>query len=156
MASATVTLTNKPTQPFGGPGAESLVDGARGSTDRMDGQWLGFLGESCEAVIDLHGSRELSSVKVGCLQEQVSRIFYPTAIEIAGSDDGQSYRQVARIENGEARRDAEIRTHDFTASFAPAAARFLRVRILNCGVCPPWHEAAGNKAWVLVDEISVK
>jgi Alpha-L-fucosidase len=156
LENVSVTLANEPDQPFVGHEAGSLVDGMRGTTDRMDGRWLGFLGGQCEAVIDLRDARILSSVTVGCLQEQVSRIFYPTAIEVAGSDDGQSFRDVGRIDNGHPRLDAEIHTRDFTVSFSPITVRFLRVRVLNAVVCPPWHNAAGNKAWILLDEISVK
>ncbi len=151
-----VTLAGGPTRPFGGHGVASLVDGIRGTTDRMDGNWVGFLGVNSEATIDLRNQRELRSVTVGCLQDQVSRIFYPTAIEIAVSDDGKNFRDVARYDNGETRPDAEIRTHDFTLAFAEVTARFLRVRALNRSVCPPWHEAAGKAAWVLLDEISAR
>jgi alpha-L-fucosidase len=156
LENVSLTLASEPDEPFAGRGVESLVDGIRGSTDRMDGQWLGFLGERCEAVIDFHGDRTVSSVSVGCLQEQVSRIFYPTAIEITGSDDGQTYHEAGRIDNGQPRLDAEIRPHDFTVSFTPITARYLRARLLNPAVCPGWHKAAGTKAWILVDEIRVK
>ncbi|HTY00775.1 MAG TPA: alpha-L-fucosidase, partial [Bacteroidota bacterium] len=151
-----VSLLTQPDQPFPGKGGESLRDGIRGTTDRMDGKWVGFLGGRCEAVLEFAKAKELSSITVGALQDQVSRIFYPTAIEVAASGDGQSYKEVASLDNGETRLDAEIRTHDFTISFPPVTARFFRVRILNRGTCPPWHEAAGSKAWVLVDEISVR
>jgi hypothetical protein len=156
MENVAVSLTRMPGGQYEGRGAESLVDGVRGTTDRMDAAWLGFESEDCEAVLDFHAAKKLSRVSVGCLQEQVSWIFYPKAIEIAVSDDGTSFRQVGRIDDGAARRDAEIRPHDFSVSFAPVAARYLRVRALNRGVCPPWHEAAGNKAWLFVDEIRVK
>jgi len=63
---------------------------------------------------------------------------------------------VAKIETGEPKEDAEIRSNDFSASFDPLVARYLRIRAVNVGVCPTWHEGAGRKAWVLVDEIGVE
>ncbi len=156
FGNASLALAEQPTQPFNVHGSEVLIDGLKGSTDRLDGRWLGFLGSPFEAVIDFHVPRELSSISVGCLQEQVSRIFYPTAIEVSASDDGRSFHQIGKIDNGETQLDAEIRPHDFTVSFAPVTTRYLKVRALNRGTCPSWHEAAGSKSWLLVDEISLK
>jgi len=151
-----ITLAAGPDEPFVGHGAESLADGVRGTTDRKDGRWIGFLGKSSEAVIDFHEARTVRSVRVGCLQEQVSRIFYPTSVEVSCSDDGKNYREAGSIGNGQPRLDAEIRIHDFTVSFKSVTARFFKVRILNCGTCPPWHESTGKQAWILLDDVIIK
>ena len=33
--------------------------------------------------------------------------------------------------------------------------RFLKVKVENYGVLPKWHPNAGEKAWIMVDEIVV-
>ena len=156
MEDVSIALADPPREPYAVHDAGSLVDGIRGSSDRLDGKWLGFFDEPCEAVIHFQEEKRLRSVSVGCLQDQASRAFYPTAIEIACSDDGRTYREAGRVDYGEPRLDAEIRPHDFTVSFAPVTARYLKVRLLSVGLCPSWHVAAGSKAWLLVDEIGVQ
>ena len=35
-------------------------------------------------------------------------------------------------------------------------AIFVKVKVSNVGVCPTWHNGAGGKAWVFLDEITIK
>ena len=34
-------------------------------------------------------------------------------------------------------------------------ARYLKIKVKNTGQCPEWHPAAGRKAWLFIDEITV-
>jgi len=156
MEKVAIELATPPDAKFSAKGVKSLIDGVRGTTDRMDGEWLGFEGNDFEASFDFRAARRVSRIIIGCLQEQVSWIFCPKRVEISVSDDGTAFRTVGNITTGEPKEDAEIRCHDFSVSFDPVVARYLRIRAVNLGVCPAWHEGAGRKAWVLVDEIGVE
>ncbi len=35
-------------------------------------------------------------------------------------------------------------------------ARFIKIAAKNIGVCPKWHPGSGNKAWIFIDEITIK
>ncbi len=156
IGTASVQLTSPPDSQYAANGVSSLVDGRRGTTDRLDGRWLGFEGKDFEAVLDLHAIREISRVAVGCLQAQVSTIFFPKKVEISVSKDGSEYTSAGTIDTGEPKEEAEIRSNDFAISCMPVPARFIRVRVVNIGTCPKWHPGAGGKAWLFVDEIIVK
>jgi alpha-L-fucosidase len=156
MERAAIELATPPDAKFSAKGVKSLVDGVRGTTDRMDGEWLGFEGNDFEASFDFRATRKVSRIIVGCLQEQVSWIFCPKTVEISVSENGTGFRTVGKIKTGEPREDAEIRINDFSVSFDPVVTRYLRIRAVNVGVCPAWHEGAGRKAWVFVDEIGVE
>ncbi len=155
LDSAVVLLKNRPDTPFVAP-ASILLDGKRGTTDRLDGRWMGFAGRDFEAVLDFRSAKRFTKVTVGCLQEQVTSIFLPAAVEVAVSNDGKVFTSVGRTATGEQNVDAEIRSHDFPLTFPAVTARYLRVRAVNIGICPAWHEHAGKKAWILVDEIAVR
>ncbi len=156
MEKVAIQLTTPPGAKFSANGVKSLVDGVRGTTDRTDGEWLGFEGNDFEASFDFRGARKVSRIVVGCLQEQVSWIFYPKAVEISVSDDGAGFRTVGKIDTGEPKEDAEIRSNDFSVSFDPVVVRYVRIRAVNVGVCPAWNDSAGRKAWVFVDEVGVE
>jgi len=147
-----IRLTHSPDPQYPAEGARSLLDGERGSTNRNDGAWLGFEGIDFEAVYDFHLPRTITRVTLGCLQEQVSRAFFPRMIEISVAGDDSVFKVAGSIDTGTPVEDAEIRSNDFRVSFEPALARYLRIRAVNTGVCPPWHPSRGEKAWVLVDE----
>jgi len=151
-----IQLATPPSAKFSAKGVKSLVDGVRGTTDRMDGAWLGFEGNDFEALLDFRAARKVSRIVVGCLQEQVSWIFYPKTVEISVSDNGTGFRAVGKTDTAEPKEDAEISGNDVSVTFVPVVARYVRIRVVNVGVCPAWHEGAGRKAWVLVDEIGVE
>ena len=43
----------------------------------------------------------------------------------------------------------------FTIKNLHQRARYVEVRAANLGKIPPWHTAAGQKAWLFVDEVMV-
>jgi hypothetical protein len=151
-----VTLKNPPGPSYAANGAQSLVDNERGSSEFQDGNWLGFEQDDCEAVIDLHSAKQITRVAVGCLQSQGSWIFFPKSIDVAVSDNGTDFKPVGRLDTGEPKRDEEPLSRDFVIPLDSLAARFVKIRAANVGVCPPWHAGAGGKAWVFVDEIKIE
>jgi alpha-L-fucosidase len=151
--SADVTLRGTPGYPA--RGAHSLTDGVRGSLTFQDQNWIGFEQEDCEAVFDLRAVKPVTRVSVGCLQVQDSWIFAPKAVEVSLSEDGTTYKPAGRLDAGELRPDLQVRTKDYVVPCPQGKGRFVKVRVVNTAVCPPWHKGAGGKAWVFVDEISI-
>ena len=45
---------------------------------------------------------------------------------------------------------------EFKVNFQNQKAQFIRLKAKNTGVCPPWHDGAGGKAWLFVDEVVVE
>ena len=45
---------------------------------------------------------------------------------------------------------------DFTATFTPVTAGFVKVVAYNLGKCPKGHAGEGKDAWMFVDEIMVE
>jgi hypothetical protein len=122
----------------------------------MDGKWLGFLGNDFEATIDLQTARQLGRIDVGCLQEQVSSIFFPKSISVSVSDNGTEFRPIGNVSTSQPIEDAEIKSRDYIVSFQPTTVRYIRVKAANIGACPAWHSNRDGKAWLFVDEISLQ
>jgi hypothetical protein len=150
------TLKSLPSESYPGHGVRSLTDGIRGSVELHDGEWLGFEQDDCEAVLDLQSARQVTSATVGCLQAQGSWIFLPRNIEVSVSANGTDYSAAGSMTIGDPQDDGTVMTKDLTVSFSPVTARFVRVHVANVGLCPMWHKGAGGKAWMFVDEISVR
>ncbi len=151
-----IRLTSQPDSPFVANGAGLLLDGVRGTTDRMDGKWLGFLGNDFEATIDLQTVRQLGRIDVGCLQEQVSSIFFPKSISVSVSNNGTEFRPIGNVSTSQPIEDAEIKSRDYTVSFQPTKVCYVRIQAANIGTCPPWHSNRDGKAWLFVDELKLK
>jgi alpha-L-fucosidase len=156
LDSSRIRLKNPPSPTYYANGAKSLLDNVRGTSDYLDGRWLGFEQDDLEAVVDLQTRQSISRVVVGCLQTQVSWIFYPREIEVAVSDNGTDFTTAGKLNIGEPKQDDNPEMKDFTVSFETTQARYVRVKASNVGTCPPWHYGAGGKAWIFSDEIIVE
>jgi hexosaminidase len=148
-----ITLTGKPSDSYPGNGAFTLVDGVQNEKGfARSGEFLGFLGADCEAVIDLGLMQSIGSVVVHALHQQASWIWQPLTLSIQVSADGINYTAMGftddfvKKENGKG---------TMTVSSDAKQARYVKVKVENWGEIPAGNPGAGNKAWLFVDEIEV-
>jgi hexosaminidase len=136
------------------------VDGIRGSIDRRGGDWQGYEEQDLEVVIDLGASVPVERVKVGFLQVVWARIFLPSAVEVALSEDEETFATLGTVIHDIAPDAPMDLRHYFEVIGIPgeegrSTARFVRVRAVNIGRAPPDHERSGEPAWLYADEIIV-
>ncbi len=131
-----------------------LTDGKAGILDYRH-RWIGFWGDTLDAVIDLGEATEVNSVSMDFYFYPLSWIFLPQRIEFLGSVDGTHWQslEVFTPENPEILATPSIRT--ITAN-AKGSFRYMRVVAEPLPEIPAWHRAAGQKPWIFTDEIIVK
>ena len=139
-------------------GAQTLVDGLRATnTNHQSGRWIGFYTEDMEAVIDLGHETPIDEVAFNTCVEKGSWIYDARHIDIAVSDDGKQWTTVAERDLPaltEANRNGITR---HTLNFPHCSTRFVKVHAVPEHRIPEWHTgAAGNRAFLFVDEIEVK
>jgi predicted alpha-1,2-mannosidase len=151
----TITLHTSYSPQYTGGGNAALIDGRRGNADFRLGAWQGYEGNNLDAVIDLGSTKSVSRVSLGCLQDNDSWIFFPTSVEFSFSPDAASWGNPLTVVDNVNQKEEGIRVQEFSVDAGSVQARYVRVRARNVGVCPEWHKAAGSKAWLFVDEISL-
>lgn len=144
-----------PKKQYSGNGKFTLVDGIRGDEEFKSGKWLGYQQVDFEGIIDLGSQKEVSKVGLGYLINKGSWIFPPTNIEIFGSIDGNSFKILATQRN-EISQDLENSILTFEQDIAPQEFRYVKFVAENVGQCPEWHEGAGGKSWIFLDELIVE
>ncbi len=143
-----------PKQTYGG--APLLTDGLKAAdTNYASGRWIGFCGTDLEAIIDLGREQTVSSLALNCCVEKGYWIFDAREISILGSTNGKDFHGLAHEAYPEQKEtDANaISAHKLT--FAPATARYVKVKVASEHSIPAWHPGKGNPAFVFVDELSV-
>jgi len=85
-----------------------------------------------------------------------SYIFFPKGIKVAISTDGSNYQEVVTAKYPTATENKPTELANFTESFPPKTARYVRVKVESNLVNPDWHPAPGAACWVFVDEISIE
>ncbi|GAB3340060.1 family 20 glycosylhydrolase [Larkinella ripae] len=149
---ATAITTPKDAEP------SVLVDGQVGTT-------VGYLQEmqgvvriktaDLNAIVDLTTPQVIQSVTIGLVRATAGNILLPKAVEVAVSDDGQTFRAVKTVtlDPTERGKQAIIRP---TLTFEPVVGRFVRIIARNVGKVPAGMPKAGQVAWVAADEITVE
>jgi arylsulfatase len=154
---SSVTLGTTPSSLYAGEGGASLTDGVLGTRDHHDGLWLGFLGQDLDATVDLGRARELRRISLDCLRSQGAWIFYPVWVEVRVSANGREWQRLGRVDvPGERSDEKESGRFGLGVPEGTGPARYVRVRARNRGLLPDWHPAAGEYAWLFVDEVVVE
>lgn len=151
-----IDIKNAYSSQYTAGGDIGLIDFIRGGEDFRTGSWQGYYGVDFQVVIDLGKKQNINSVSGGFLQEQKSWIWMPRYVEILISDDGRNYTKLGKIENDIEDKAQGGITREFGLSKLNQKARFVKVFAKSIEVCPEWHVGAGNKAWIFVDEITIK
>ena len=149
--------------PYSAVGDDGLVDGIRGSIDRRGGHWQGYLADEITAVIDLGEGEAIEAVKVGFLQHPGSGVYHPRRVEVAVSEDGETFsppsvQEVWGVESVRGTRPdpPEGGRIYVEITVASRTARALRIRIEALGDVPEGWPSGGQTAWTYVDEIIVR
>jgi len=151
-----IHLTYKYSPRYPGGSDFALVNGIKGSDNFRDGNWQGFEGDDLIALIDLGEQKNMSSISVRFFQSVNSWAFFPRTVEYTISQDGQNFQTIATLANDVSDKKPGNLIKEFAGEFSNVAARYVKVKAKNIGVCPEWHAGAGGKAWLFVDEIVVE
>jgi predicted alpha-1,2-mannosidase len=151
-----LNLISKYSPQYSAGGDEALIDGLFGSEDWRKGNWQGYQGQDFECVIDMGEEKSISKISAGFLQDMRAWILLPRKVVFEISKDGNKYSEAGEIENQVSDKDEKVQTKDFTANLKKQKARYVKVKAINYGKLPAWHEGAGGNAWIFVDEIIVE
>jgi predicted alpha-1,2-mannosidase len=153
LAKLTLGTTYAPQYAAGGDLA--LLDRLRGPADFRTGFWQGYQGVDLLATLDFGKVRKISRVGIGFLQDQNAWIFYPLQVEFESSTDGVTWQRLGSVAPPDLWSATGVLVHNFELS-ASGSLRYLRVRGINRGTCPPGHKGAGYPSWIFADEIWVE
>lgn len=151
-----VLLHTSPAKQYMAEGPLSMIDGIEGTENWRKGDWHGYQSTDMDVELQLGVEEKISSVEVGFLQDTRSWILMPVRMTVEVSADGKNWREVARIDNKIADTDLNVQRQKLKVDFKPVKAKFVRVKAINYGVLPKWHQGAGFDAFIFCDEISVK
>ncbi len=148
-------LKEPPSKKYPANGAISLIDGLKGSDNYRDGYWLGFQGTDMDFEVDLGKEIPVQSVSASFFQNTGSWIFMPEKVQfvILNSEKKKVAKMVVKPEATMEAIGTVIENID--AEFDNVTGRYIKVHAKNIKTLPSWHEGAGSRAWIFVDEIIV-
>ena len=153
------TFVNPPAERYGKEADIALMDGKKGAPGDWHNDWLGFEGDDMEATIELAVPTDISMVKVGICHEPNDWVVWPKGVLVCFSKDGKEFTEW---------KIAELPVYDTPDPMAGMGrvearalvnekqAKFVKVKVQNQGTLPQWHPYAGQKAWIMVDEVEIE
>ena len=149
-----VTLSPSPSPNYPGSGPAELVDGIKGDPANLKRDWLGYEGDDLVATLDLGKLTEVNEVALSSCQVISAGVFLPTKVELWSSIDGKEFQSIKTVTH-EIPEKAKDQSHTLSIKVPRLQTRYLRLVAANKKNIPAWHQAAGRKAWLFVDEILV-
>lgn len=138
-------------------GDDGIIDGQRGTTNWRTGSWQGYQSQDFECIIDLGKEKEISSITSSYLQDTRAWIVFPKQVEYYTSEDGKTFTLFGTIENGVPADDYDLQMREFNSNKpAKLNARYVKVKAVNFGKLPEWHQGSGGDAFIFIDEIDIK
>ncbi|WP_138989903.1 family 20 glycosylhydrolase [Larkinella sp. C7] len=135
-----------------------VIDGRYGTT-------IGYLEEmqnvagvktaDLTATLDLAEPKSIQLVRIGLVKATAGAILLPKQVEVAVSDDGQTFRTVKTVSMDPTERGKKAIIRQ-TITFEPVTCRYVRIMARNVGKVPTGMTQAGKEAWVMADEITVE
>ncbi len=151
-----IELKNKYSPSYSGSHSNALVDGLCGTLNFRDGKWQGFQENNLVAVINFEEQTQMSKVSISCLQSMPSWIFMPKKITVYVSDNGAEFSEITSITPDINQKRDDIFILNFDLEFAAVSKQYIKIVAENVNTNPAWHDAAGAKSWLFVDEIVVE
>jgi len=133
----------------------ALLNGLLGSNRFNDGQWIGFEGNDLAAIVDLGKKTAVSKISISFLNDQNAWIFLPQEVTISVSTDGKKYT-TAGVTKNQIKEDGKPTVNSIEQKVNKVLAQYIKIEAANIKTCPEWHQGAGGKAWIFVDEIIVE
>ena len=151
----TVQIKSKYNPQYHAGGDEGLIDGIFGTENWRKGDWQGYQSQDFEAVVDLQKETEINSIEVTFLQDSRSWILMPTKVAYYVSNDNINFILVATVENTIDAEETENKIKNFNLE-KKLKAKYVKVKAVNFGKLPNWHQGFGGDAFIFVDEITIK
>ncbi|MEM8937982.1 MAG: c-type cytochrome domain-containing protein [Bacteroidota bacterium] len=150
-----ISLSNPPHPKYTAQGGKTLMDLKRGTTNFVDGNWVGYEGAHMTATIEFDKPTKVSNISVGSLSIPNSWIFFPTGYTVWGSPDGVSFKEIKNVKLPKPEPSVAIEKKVYDIRFKALELKEIRLLVESPLKNPEWHAAPGGNSFIFLDEIVV-
>ncbi|MCL6261524.1 chitobiase/beta-hexosaminidase C-terminal domain-containing protein [Aquiflexum sp. TKW24L] len=148
-------LTFPPNESYKGSGALTLFDLDKGDEDFFTGKWLGFQDTPFEIQMDFKSPQSIQNIAFSTLAAEASHIFPPSKVEVWIKTQNADWKLVdtQKPEQPIGNRDRMLQMYESKINQNDVLA--IKAKLTPVYPLPKWHQGAGGKGWVFVDEILI-
>lgn len=150
-----ITVLSKVHPMYTAGGPDALIDGIEGTANWRTGEWQSYFDQDFEAIVDLQTKRQVNYAGIHVLQDVSPWILYPKEVIFYTSDDGKNFTEAARVQNKVDQKMASVQTQELGTKLY-LQTRYIKIKAINGGKLPVWHESAGSPSHLFIDEVIIK
>lgn len=149
----TYFLKHPPEDRYKGDLVNSLFDGEKAIADVWSLAWLGFIHTPMEVEMEFKAPQDINSMELSIWKNIGARFFPPQEIEIwTESEEGQ-WQMVHRSRPKQPVKGESSGLFRVPIPFKAEGIKKMKLIAKPVSSLPGWHGAAGQKAWILIDEV---
>ncbi|WP_396590809.1 c-type cytochrome domain-containing protein [Allomuricauda sp. R78024] len=148
-----ITLAGTPHPKYKAQGGKTLMDLKRGTTNFVDGNWVGYESQHMTATIEFKEQTTVSNISVGSLSIPTSWIFFPVGYTVWGSTDGNNFRKIKTIKLPKPEPSIDIERMAYNIAFDPISLKKVKLFVESPLKNPDWHIEPGGNSFIFLDEL---
>lgn len=149
-----VSLASSAHPKYAAKGGKTLMDLKRGTTNFVDGNWLGFEAQHMNATIEFKEKTVISNVSIGSLSIPNNWIFLPVGYSVWGSLDGTTYRKLKTVKLSKPKPPKNpIERIVYNIDFDPVEVKKVKLLVESTLKNPDWHAVPGGNSFIFLDEV---
>ncbi len=154
-----ITLLTKPTAPYDKDADTILVDEKIGNPADYHEGWFGYFGTPMRVQYET-GERSSDSLTVtlSFAHHPSQWVFMPQKVLVSYSKNGRKFsrpEEVALPFDPALKENDKPRVCILRHKISNKGVRFIRIEAEPVEKLPDWHAAAGEKAWIMTDEVKI-
>jgi hypothetical protein len=134
----------------GNAALSKLNDGIYGSIEAYDGRWVSFTDSVVEIYADLHELKNIHSVTMRFMEDQVGSAYLPGSVDIYISNDNKQYRKAKTLVNEKVPASLLRHVKVMKTGLLNGRCRYIKVVLYKAAL-----SADAAKHSMLLDEITV-
>ena len=154
-----VTLLSKPDAPYDKHADSVLIDEYIGNPANYREGWVGYFGKPMELRLEtLPLNGDSLTVTLSFAHHPSQWVFMPQKVLVSYSKNGKKYskpEEVALPFDPTLEANSKPRVCILRHKIPSKEAKYIRIEAEPVEKLPEWHAAAGEKAWIMTDEIRV-
>lgn len=155
-----VSSSRQPASQYSGGFPMVLTDCRRAVPGDYRHGWTGFWAEdTVELTLTLNAAATVGEISAGVCHSPTDWVIRPLDVQACWSRDSVVWSPWQSLDLPHAPANIYADSRRLQYQMEPAKAqwvRYVKVRFLCRPTLPPWHPNAGEKAWLMVDEVDLR
>jgi beta-galactosidase len=155
-----VTMKSTPTSPYDKNPEKVLVDKKIGNPANFREGWVGYYGDTMKVLLQIEDYKKKPSELVLSFAHHPSQwVFLPQRVTVSYSKNGKKFskpEKVALLFDPALEANSKPQVCILRHKIPNKNVKYIRIVAEPVEQLPSWHPAAGEKAWIMTDEVKIK